>query len=123
MSLRRTALWLLDLIFPLYTFGFTRERRRYWQRLPARRATKVFLALFFVFSGVAFFLDLLAGGIYPSWGIILVAVTLGGLRVVTMLTELHKPRFIIVPILLIFATFLLFAHLPRQGRTPEFTRH
>lgn len=123
MSLRRTALWLLDLIFPLYTFGFTRERRRYWQRLPARRATKVFLALFFVLSGVAFFLDLLAGGIYPLWGIILVAVTLGGLRVVTMLTELHKPRFIIVPILLIFATFLLFAHLPRQGRTPEFTRH
>lgn len=123
MSLRRTALWLLDLIFPLYTFGLTRERRRYWQRLPTRRVTKVFLALFFVISGVAFFLDLLAGGIYPLWGIILVAVTLGGLRVITMLTELRKPRFIIVPILLIFATFLLFARLPRQERTPEFTRH
>jgi hypothetical protein len=123
MSLRRTALWLLDLVFPLYTFGLTRERRRYWQRLPALRATKLFLALFLVLSGVPFFVDLLAGGIYPLWGVILVAVTLGGLRVVTILTELRKPRFIVVPILLIFATFLLFARLPRQERLPEFTRH
>ena len=123
MSLRRTALWLLDLVFPLYTFGLTRERRRYWQRLPALRATKLFLALFLVLSGVPFFVDLLAGGIYPLWGVILVAVTLGGLRVVTILTELRKPRFIVVPILLIFATFLLFARLPRQERPSEFTRH
>jgi Stage II sporulation protein E (SpoIIE) len=123
MSLRRTALGLLDLVFPVYTFGLTRERRQYWQRLPALRAAKLFLALFLVLSGVAFFADLLAGGIYPLWGVILVAVTLGGLRVVTILTELRKPHFIIVPIILIFATFLLFARLPRQGRTPEFTRH
>ena len=77
MSLRRTAVWLLDLVFPLYTFGLTRERRQYWQRLPAQRATKLFLALFLVLSGVPFFVDLLAGGIYPLWGVILVAVTLG----------------------------------------------
>ena len=123
MSSRRTVLWLLDLIFPLYTFGSTRERRRYWQRLPASRGIKVFLALFFILSGVAFFLDILAGGIYPLWGVILVAVALGGLRVVAMLTELRKPRFIVVPILLIFATFFLFARLPRQERTAEFKRH
>jgi Stage II sporulation protein E (SpoIIE) len=63
------------------------------------------------------------GRIYPLWGVILVAVTLGGLRVVTILTELRKPRFIVVPILLIFATFLLLARLPRQERPPEFRRH
>jgi len=68
IGLRRTAQWLLDLLFPLYTFGLTRERRRYWQLLPARRAAKLFVALFLILSGVAFFIDLLAGGIYPLWG-------------------------------------------------------
>ena len=111
--------WLLDLLFPLYTFGLTRERKRYWQRLPARRAAKLFVALFLVLSGVAFFLDLLAGGVYPLWGVILVAVMLGGLRVVTIQTELRRPRFMIVPMLLIFAAFLLFARLPRQERYPR----
>jgi hypothetical protein len=77
ISLRRTGQWLLDLLFPLYTFGLTRDRKRYWQRLPARRAAKLFVALFFVLSGVAFFLDLLAVGIYPLWGVILVAVMMG----------------------------------------------
>lgn len=82
ISLRRTAQWLLDLLFPLYTFGLTRERRRYWQLLPARRAAKLFVALFLILSGVPFFLDLLAGGTYPLWGVLLFAVTLGTLRVV-----------------------------------------
>lgn len=122
ISLRRTGQWLLDLLFPLYTFGLTRERKRYWQRLPARRAAKLFVALFFVLSGVAFFLDLLAGGVYPLWGVILVAVMMGGLRLVTIQTELRRPRFMIVPMLLILAAFLLFARLPRQERSPEFTR-
>lgn len=122
VSLRRTGQWLLDLLFPLYTFGLTRERRRYWQLLPARRAAKLFVALFLVLSGVPFFLDLLAGGIYPLWGVLLFAVTLGGLRVVTILTELRRPRLMIVPMLMILAAFLLFARLPRQERTPEFTR-
>jgi hypothetical protein len=122
ISLRRTAQWLLDLLFPLYTFGLTRERRRYWQLLPAGRAAKLFVALFLILSGVPFFLDLLAGGTYPLWGVLLFAVTLGTLRVVTILTELRRPRLMIVPILMIFATFFLFARLPRQERTPEFTR-
>lgn len=122
LSLRRTGQWLLDLLFPLYTFGLTQDRKRYWQRLPARRAAKLFVALFLVLSGVAFFLDLLAGGVYPLWGVILVAAMLGGLRVVTIQTELRRPRFMIVPMLMIFAAFLLFARLPRQERDPEFTR-
>jgi hypothetical protein len=122
IGLRRTAQWLLDLLFPLYTFGLTRERRRYWQLLPARRAAKLFVALFLILSGVAFFIDLLAGGIYPLWGILLMAATLGGLHVVTILTELRRPRFMIVPMLMILAAFLSFARLPTQERTPEFTR-
>jgi hypothetical protein len=122
ISLRRTAQWFLDLLFPLYTFGLTRERRRYWQFLPARRAAKLLVALFLVLSGVAFFLDLLAGGIYPFWGVLLLAVTLGGLHVLAILAELRKPHFMIVPMLMILAAFLLFARLPRRERTPEFTR-
>src|ERR1700728_1018795 len=122
ISLERTGHWLLDLLFPLYTFGLTRERKRYWQRLPTRRAAKLFVALFFVLSGGAFFLDLLAGCVYPFWGIISVAVMLGGLRVVTIQIEVRRPRFMIVPMLMILAAFLLFALLPRQERTPEFTR-
>jgi hypothetical protein len=122
IRLQRAALWLLDLLFPLYTFGLTRERRQYWQSLSARRAAKLFLALFLVLSSAAFFVDLLAGGIYPLWGVLLLALLLGGLRVVTIATELRRPRFMIVPILLMFAAFLLFGRLPRQQRTPEFTR-
>jgi Stage II sporulation protein E (SpoIIE) len=122
ISLRRTGQWLLDLLFPLYTFGLTRERKRYWQHLPARRAAKLFVALFFVLSGVAFFLDLLAGGVYPLWGVLLLAMMLGGLRVVTIQTELRRPRFMIVPMLMILAAFVLFSRLPQQERSPEFTR-
>jgi cytochrome c oxidase subunit IV len=120
--LRRIGQWLLDILFPLYTFGLTRERRRYWQSLPARRAAKLFGALFFVLSGVAFLLDLLAGGIYPLWGVLLLAMTLGGVRVVAILIEVRRPRFVIVPLLMILAAFVLFARLPRQARSPEFTR-
>jgi hypothetical protein len=122
LRLRRIGQWLLDILFPLYTFGLTRERRRYWQRLPAQRAAKLFAALFFVLSGVAFFLDLLAGGVYPLWGVLLLAVTLGGVRVVTILIEVRRPRFMIVPMFVILAAFLLFARLPRQPRSREFTR-
>jgi hypothetical protein len=101
ISLPRAALGLVDLFLPLYTFGLTRERRQYWQLLPARRAAKLFLALFLVLSGVAFFIDLLAGGIYALWGVSLFAATLGALHVVTILTALQRPRFMIVPIVLI----------------------
>jgi Stage II sporulation protein E (SpoIIE) len=122
VGLRRAALLLLDLVFPLYTFGLTRERRRYWRLLPTRRAAKLFVALFLVLGGVPFFLDLLAGGTFPLWGVLLFAVALGTLRVVTILTELRRPRLMIIPIFIIFAAFFLFARLPRQERTPEFTR-
>ena len=122
IRLRRAALLFLDLLFPLYTFGLTRERRRYWRLLPTRRAAKLFVALFLVLGGVPFFLDLLAGGTYPLWVILLFAVMLGTLRVVTILTELRRPRLMIIPILMIFAAFVLFARLPQQERTAEFTR-
>jgi hypothetical protein len=106
----------------LYTFALTRERRQYWQFLPARRAAKLFVALFLVLSGVPFFVDLLAGGIYPFGWILLLAMTLGALRVITVLVELRRPRFLVVSILMILAVFLSFGRLPRQERTPEFTR-
>jgi hypothetical protein len=106
----------------LYTFALTRERRQYWHFLPARRAAKLFVALFLVLSGVPFFVDLLAGGIYPFGWILLLAMTLGALRVITVLVELRRPRFLVVSILMILAVFLSFGRLPRQERTPEFTR-
>lgn len=120
--LRRAALFLLDVVFPLYTFGLTRERRQYWRLLPARRAAKLFVALFLVLSGVPFFIDLLAGGIYPFGWILVLAMTLGALRVIAVVVELRRPRFIVVPMLLILAAFLSFGRLPRQERTPEFMR-
>ncbi|MGH9743427.1 MAG: PP2C family protein-serine/threonine phosphatase, partial [Candidatus Acidiferrum sp.] len=79
------------------------------------------VALFLVLSGAAFFIDLLAGGVYPLWGVLLMAVLLGGLHIVVILTEVRSPRFMIVPILMILAAFLCFARLPRQQRTPEFS--
>jgi hypothetical protein len=121
-TLRRAGQLLLDLIFPLYTFGLTRQRRRYWQHLPTRRAAKFFAALFLILSGVAFFLDLLAGGIYPLWGVLLMAITLGGLHIVVIVAEVRSPRFMVVPMFMILAAFLCFARLPRQPRTPEFSR-
>jgi Stage II sporulation protein E (SpoIIE) len=69
-----------------------------------------------------FFIDLLAGGIYSLWGVSLFAATLGALHVVTILTALQRPRFMIVPMVLIVGAFVAFAHLPRQKRTQEFTR-
>ncbi|HEY6388428.1 MAG TPA: PP2C family protein-serine/threonine phosphatase [Candidatus Acidoferrum sp.] len=78
--------------------------------------------MFLVLSGVAFFLDLLAGGIYPLWGVLLMAVTLGGLHIVVIVTEVRSPHFMMVPMLMILAAFLCFARLPRQQRTPEFSR-
>jgi hypothetical protein len=122
INLRRVGQWLLDLVFPLYTIGLTRQRRRYWQLLPAWRAAKLFAAVFFVLSGAPFFIDLLAGGVYPLWGLFLLAGVLGGLHVAVVLTELRRPRFIIVPMLLIAAAFLSFSRLPQQARTPEFAR-
>jgi hypothetical protein len=116
IRLRRAALLLLDLVFPLYTFGLTRERRQYWQSLPARRAAKLFVALFLVLSSVPFFIDLLARGIYPFGWILVLAMTLGALRVITVLVELRRPRFIIVPILMILAVFFV-VRSPSTART------
>ena len=123
MTLRRAGLWLLDLLFPLYTIASTSERRHYWRTLPVWRAAKLFAAVFFILSGAAFFIDLSASGGYPLWAVLLLAAVLGGLHIIAILVELRSPRFVIFPMLMIVTACLLFARVPRQQRTQESTRH
>jgi len=123
MTLRRAGLWLLDLLFPLYTIGSTPGRRQYWHILPVWRASKLFAAVFFILAGAAFFIDLSAGGGYSLRAVFVLAAVLGGLHIIVILAELRSPRYVIFPMLMIAAAFLLFGRVPRQQRTQEFTRH
>ena len=123
MTLRRAGLWLLDLLFPLYTIGSTPGRRQYWRILPVWRASKLFAAVFFILAGAAFFIDLSAGGGYSLRAVFVLAAVLGGLHIIVILAELRSPRYVIFPMLMIVAAFLLFGRVPRQQRTQEFTRH
>jgi hypothetical protein len=65
-KITRLAQWLLELVYPLYGFASTPERRRYWRALPLRRAAKLFAAVFFVLAGVPFFIDALSHALLPA---------------------------------------------------------
>ena len=125
MTLRRTGRLLLELLFPLYVIASTPERKRYWRSLPLRRSAKLLGAVFFVLSGVAFFLDLIATGkLYPLWGVLALAGALGGLNVLIVLAELHRPRLIAVPLLMIPLVVVAFTQLSRQrGISREVVQH
>jgi stage II sporulation SpoE-like protein len=79
--------------------------------------------VFFVLFGVPFFIDLGASGGYPLWAVFLLAAVLGGLHIIVILAELRSRRYVILPMLLIVTACLLFARVPQQQRTQEFTRH
>jgi serine phosphatase RsbU (regulator of sigma subunit) len=57
------------------------------------------------------------------WAVFLLAAVLGGLHIIVILTELRRPRFVILPMLSIVMACLLFARVPQQQRTQDFTRH
>lgn len=112
---------LLELLFPLYTITSTPERRRYWRSLSLRRSAKLLGAVFCILSGVAFFLDLIAANRpYPFWGVLTLAGALGSLNVLIVLAELHHPRLVAIPLLMIPLVVVAFTQLPKkQGISSE----
>src|ERR1700688_2594385 len=114
----RVARWLLELVYPLYGFASTPERRRYWRALPLRRAAKLFAAVFFVLAGVPFFIDALSTRSYPLTGLIAISAVTGVLNVLVIICELRRPRWILLPLLAVVAVYSSFAELTRIHESP-----
>jgi serine phosphatase RsbU (regulator of sigma subunit) len=114
----RVARWLLELVYPLYGFASTPERRRYWRALPLRRAAKLFAAVFFVLAGVPFFIDALSTRSYPLTGLIAISAVTGVLHVLVIICELRRPSWMLLPMLAVVAVYLCFAELTRIPESP-----
>jgi serine phosphatase RsbU (regulator of sigma subunit) len=114
----RFARRLLELVYPLYGFASTPERRRYWRDLPLRRAAKLFAAVFFVLAGVPFFVDALSSQSYPLIALIVISAVTGVLHVLVIVCELRRPPWMILPMLLIAAAYLTLSKLPKIPESP-----
>jgi hypothetical protein len=117
-TLTRAARWLIELAYPLYGFASTPERRRYWRDLPLRRAAKLFAAVFFVLAGVPFFIDTLSSQSYPLIALITISAVTGVLHVLVIISELRRPRWMVLPMLLTAAVYLSLAKVPRISELP-----
>jgi hypothetical protein len=117
-TITRVARWLLELVYPLYGFASTPERRRYWRALPLRRAAKLFAAVFFVLAGVPFFIDALSTRSYPLAGLIAISAVTGVLHVLVIICELRRPSWMLLPMLAVVAVYLCFAELTRIPESP-----
>jgi len=117
-TVTRAARWLLELAYPLYGFASTPERRRYWRALPLRRAAKLFAAVFFVLAGVPFFIDTLSSRSYPLVALITISAVTGVLHVLVIMSELRRPRWMVLPILLTAAVYWSLAKLPKISEPP-----
>jgi serine phosphatase RsbU (regulator of sigma subunit) len=107
------ARWLIELAYPLYGFASTVERRRYWRDLPLRRASKLFAAVFFVLAGVPFFIDTLSSRSFPLVALIVISAVTGALHVVIIICELRRPRWVVLPMLLVAAAYLSLTKVPK----------
>jgi serine phosphatase RsbU (regulator of sigma subunit) len=112
-TIGRAARSLIEVAYPLYGFASTPERRRYWRNLPLRRGAKLFAAVFFVLAGVPFFIDTLASRSFPLIVLIVISVATGTLHVVIIICELRRPRWIILPMLVIAGAYLSLAKMPK----------
>jgi hypothetical protein len=83
---------------PLTASVLNKGEARYWERLPFRRMTGVLLALFFTFSGIGFFLDLINWQSLPLWALLTSAVLIGASGV-TFFAVLRRRRLRLVPLL------------------------
>ena len=117
-TITRVARWLLELVYPLYGFASTPERRRYWRALPLRRAAKLFAAVFFVLAGVPFFVDALSTRSYPLTGLIAISAVTGVLHVLVIICELRRPSWMVLPLLAVAAVYSSFAELTRMPESP-----
>jgi hypothetical protein len=86
--------------------------------LPLRRAAKHFAAVFFVLAGVPFFIDTLSIQSYPLIVLIMIAAVTGVLHVLVIISELRRPRYMVLPMLLIAAVYLSLAKVPRISEAP-----
>jgi hypothetical protein len=122
-TITRAASWLLELVYPLYGFASTPERRRYWRDLPLRRAAKLFAAVFFVLAGVPFFIDALSSRSYPLTGLIAISAVTGVLHVLVIICELRRPSWMVLPMLALVAVYSSFAQLTRLHEPPPVREH
>jgi serine phosphatase RsbU (regulator of sigma subunit) len=114
----RAVRLLLELLYPLYGFASTPERRRYWRDLPLKRAAKLFAAIFLVLAGIPFFIDILSSRSFPLKAVLLISIVSGGLHVLVIICELRRPRLMALPMLAILAVYLSFARLPKITEDP-----
>jgi hypothetical protein len=114
----RAARWLIELAYPLYGFVSTPERRRYWRDLPLRRDAKLFAAVFFVLAGVPFFIDILSSRSYPLIALMVISAVTGSLHVVIIICELRRPRWAVLPMLVIAAAYLSLTKVPKISEPP-----
>jgi hypothetical protein len=117
-AISRAARWLIELAYPLYGFASTPERRRYWRDLPLRRAAKLFAAVFFVLAGVPFFIDTLSSRSYPLIALIVISTVTGALHVLIIICELRRPRWMVLPMLVIAVAYLSLMKVPKISEPP-----
>jgi hypothetical protein len=121
MNLRLFGRTLLEHLLPYYVLASTPERRRYWGELPLRRSIKLLAAVFITFAGIAFFVDLLTLGVYPLWGVVVLALTLGTLNVTAIFLQVRNPWLLLATVGMMWLSFISFYHLPKQ-RSPSLTQ-
>jgi len=117
-TISRAGRWLIELAYPLYGFASTPERRRYWRGLPLRRTAKLFAAVFFVLAGVPFFIDTLSSQSYPLIALIVISAVTGALHVVIIICELRRPRWIVLPMIVLAAAYLSLAKVSKLSEPP-----
>jgi hypothetical protein len=121
MNLRLLGRLLLEHLLPYYVLVSTPERKRYWGGLPLRRSFKLLAVVFMTFVGIAFFSDLMTSGVYPLWGVVVLALTLGALNVTAIFAQVRNPWLLVATLGLTWLSFFSFYHLPKQG-PPSLTR-
>ncbi len=121
MNFRSLGRFLLEHLLPYYVLVSTPERKRYWGELPLRRSIKLLAAVFMTLAGVAFFVDMQSLGVYPLWGVVVLALTFGALNVIAIFAQARNPWLLVPTFGLIALSFFSFFHLPKQT-APSLTR-
>lgn len=118
-KLRRVALEVSHVLFPLTGVLFDKTQARYWRAMSIRRMTGVLLGLFFSVGGIAFFIDLTSWQRLPPWALFIYAVLLGGAGVFLFLTNARR-ELKFIPGVIVFVALLVFSGkwLPHGSEIP-----
>lgn len=98
----------LQTLLPLSGSVLDKADAPYWQALPLRRMVGVLLALFFTFSGIGFFVDLIAWWRLPLWALFSLAGLIGASGVV-FFAVLRRRRFKLAPLLVLLIVAVIYA--------------